>query len=196
MQNRHAGWPEYVMLKVQIAIIVLFASVVTFVALPSPPTVVLAIPILAAIGYLIYLTQTQVKEAFDRDYTAYRAFVGLSIGVSILLVFMEIIVKGFLLMSLQNLIISIVLIVGVIFGSFIIYRVRYGRDFTYGTVEETKKSKVAVKLNYDIKSNVTPGLYFLESLVDVGAGDEVKVKVDRSLLGLRGAEPTMVEEEI
>lgn len=59
-----------------------------------------------------------------------------------------------------------------------------------------KGDKAEVKISYDIKSNVKHGLYFLECLVDVEPGTEVKIGVDRSMFGLRGSRPTAVLEKV
>lgn len=198
MQERDAGWPEYVILKTQIAIIILFgASVVLSFSWISP--LILTPVIGGLIGYLIYLTPTQLKSAFRRDYLAYRTFVGLSIAISLALIFLRKLLENQLIISstspYRNLI-PVVLVLGTVFLGFIAFRVKYGRNYTYGTVKEVKESKAVVKINYDIKSNVKNGLYLLDSLKEVQPKDEVKIGVNRSMWGLRGSEPTAILEKM
>ncbi|MEM2536184.1 MAG: DUF2101 family protein, partial [Candidatus Hadarchaeales archaeon] len=76
--------------------------------------------------------------------------------------------------------------------SYSLHRWKYGRDFTYGRVEGVRGGKVLVRVGYDLRSNVKPGLYLVESLVTVRKGERVKVGVERGLLGMRGSVPRVV----
>jgi uncharacterized membrane protein len=71
--------------------------------------------------------------------------------------------------------------------AFMAFRFKYGRNFTYGRVEEVQERRAVVKVGYDIRSNVKAGLYTVESFVKVKRGDRVKLGVDRPMLGLRGS---------
>lgn len=197
MENRDAGWPEYVMLKAQLVIISLFgAAVVLSFSWISP--LILAPVVAGLIGYLTYLTPTELKLAFWRDYPAYRTFIVLSIAISLAIIFLrKILITNLPLMvsSPYQALTPILLILGAVFFTFIGFRIKYGRNYTYGTVTEVRNNKAAVKINYDIKSNVKNGIFLLESLPNVQPGDEVKVSVDRSMLGLKGSEPTTILEK-
>jgi len=187
-ERRHAGWPEYVMLKAQLAILALFAiSVIHIVILPAET--VLCVPILTGLSvYLIYLATTQLKRAFRRDYPAYRWFTAMC--VSIAWVFVVALRYSPVEFSLQNLYLAIVppaVAIGFVFVAFMTFRFRYGRNFTYGKVEGVHGRKATVRVGYDICSNVKAGIYTVESLVKVRRGDTVKLSVERPLLGLRGA---------
>ena len=71
--------------------------------------------------------------------------------------------------------------------SFVIFRLKYGRNFTYGNVEQVFGRRAAVRVGYDICSNVKAGLYTVESFARVRRGELVKLSVERPMLGLRGA---------
>jgi uncharacterized membrane protein len=49
-----------------------------------------------------------------------------------------------------------------------------------------------VRVGYDLRSNVKPGIYLVESLVPVRRGERVRVSVERGLLGLRGSRPRFI----
>ncbi len=197
MEKRDAGWSEYVMLKTQIVILALFGvSILLSFSLFS--TLILAPIIAGLIGYLTYLTPTQLKPAFKRDYPAYRTLVILSIIFSLAIVFSRKFLMGRLVLipkfPYPNLI-PVILILGIFLVAIMLFRVKYGRDHTYGTVQKTKGDKAVVKIKYDLKSNVKNGIYLLETLEKVEQGDKVKVAVDRPLLGIRGSEPKTILEK-
>lgn len=197
LRRRHAGWPEYVMLKAQLGVVALFVAAVLFIVLPSAPVVVFAPVIAVVVGYLLYLAPTQLGPAFDRDYPAYRAFVGLCIGLVLALIF---ILKYFpfelSLISPYRIMVPVVLVFGLVVVSFAAFRLRYGRDYTYGIVQGVRGSRAMVKISYDLRSNVKHGLHFLDSLVRVRRGDIVKVGVERSIFGLRGSRARMILEKV
>lgn len=195
-RRRYAGWPEYVMLKVQVGMVMLFITTVLFIVLPSAPVAVFIPVITVLAGYLLYLTPTQLRPAFGRDYPAYRAFVGLCIGIILALI---LILKYFpfelSLTSPYRIMIPVAVVFGLVMGPFAAFKLRYGRDYTYGTVQGVRGNRVAVRIGYDLCSNVKHGLYFLDSLVRVRKGDLVKVGVERSTFGLRGSRARMILEK-
>lgn len=196
-RRRHAAWPEYVILKAQLGVVALFVAAVLFIVLPSAPEIIFVPAIALLVGYLLYLTLTQLRAAFGRDYPAYRAFVGLCIGIVLALIF---ILKYFPFelspTSPYGLMIPVVLVFGLVMGSFAAFKLRYGRDYTYGIVQGVRGSKAVVKISYDLCSNVKHGLYFLDSLVRVKRGDLVKVGVERSVFGVRGSKARVILEKV
>lgn len=193
-QKRHGDWPEYVMLKVQITILLLFGFTGIFILTSGFWKII--IPALLALSiYAIFLSKSQLKSAFGHDYPAYRSFVGICIGVAwgsaLLLNYFPPTLGETLLELMLPILIVIAGIVLVFFG----FRIKYGRDHTYGKVKETKKDKAKVKIGYDLRSNIKQGVYFVESYVPVKKGDIVKIKVDRSTLGLQGSAPTEIIEK-
>ncbi|KXB00098.1 hypothetical protein AKJ42_01635 [candidate division MSBL1 archaeon SCGC-AAA261C02] len=196
-EQRHAGWPEYVILKVQICVIILFAISAIFAIFPGWTPEVVFIPlILILVGYTLYLVPTQLKRAFKQDYPAYRAFIGIILIIVFVLVVVLRYISFGIVESPQMALVPVILVIGSILGAFAAFRVKYGRNYTYGVVQRVRDSKAAVRITYDIRSNVKHGLHFLETLVKVKSGDRVKVGVERSMWGLRGSEPTTILERV
>jgi uncharacterized membrane protein len=75
---------------------------------------------------------------------------------------------------------------------FLIFRIRYSRDFTFGKVVEAGENTAYVKVDYDIRSNVKPDLYIVDNLYGANIGDEVKLKVDDKILSGSGNKPVSI----
>ncbi len=72
------------------------------------------------------------------------------------------------------------------------FKGRYGRDHTYGIVEDVKNNLVRVFAHDDIAANVKPGYYWVEKVPEAEPGRIVKLLVeDRKL---RGAIPVRIIE--
>ncbi len=187
-ERRHAGWPEYVMLKVQLAILLLFVVAVIYIAL-FHAEVIIFIPLLLVISaYLIYLAATQLKRAFGRDYPAYRSFVAMCVAIA--WVFVLALRHSPIEFSLETIHLALIpplAAIVFVFLAFTGFRLKYGRNFTHGRVEEVQGRRAVVRVSYDICSNVKSGLYLVESFAKVKKGDRVKLSVERPMLGLRGA---------
>lgn len=195
-ERRHAGWPDYVMLKAQIAIIVLFAVSVTYAVL-SLAEVVFFTLICAFSAYALYLVPTQLKRAFARDYPAYRAFVAMCVGIAwAFVLILKYMPAEPTLDSPHATIVPMLLAVCLAFFAFITFRLKYGRSYTYGIVESAKGTRIMVRIGYDLRSNIRPDIYLVRSLVRLKKGDKVKVGVERPTLGLRGAKVKTVLEKI
>ena len=155
------------------------------------------IPIgIVLVGYIVYLLYTKVNLMYSNDFPAYRDFFLMYIGVGILLVLLNTnsnFVMAFsftLLPSLSVLIFAVVAVVAV----FLIYRIRYYRNFTYGTVIEEGKNTAYVKVEYDIRSNVKPDIYIVENRVGALEGDFVKLKLEEKLMSMGGNKPVKIIE--
>jgi uncharacterized membrane protein len=79
---------------------------------------------------------------------------------------------------------------------YLIFRIRYQRDFTYGVVIETGKKMAYVKVEYDIRSNVKPDIYVVENDYGALAGDTVKLKTEKKLFSNSGNRPISVMETV
>ena len=64
---------------------------------------------------------------------------------------------------------------------FLIFRLRYYRNFTFGTVIEGGKNTAYVKVEYDIRSNVKPDIYIVENNVGAVEGDYVKLQLEAKI---------------
>lgn len=187
-EQRHAGWPEYVMLKVQMAVLALFVSAVIYLVFLRAETLIF-IPLLFAFSaYLAYLAATELKRAFVQDHPAYRSFVAMCLAI--VWVFVIALRHSPVEISLESIYAALVppmFAIVFVAVAFMAFRFKYGRNFTYGRVEEVQERRAVVKVGYDIRSNVKAGLYTVESFVKVKRGDPVKLGVDRPMLGLRGS---------
>jgi uncharacterized membrane protein len=187
-ERHHASWSEYVMLKVQIAIVALFVLAAIYVVLlPTHEVFFLVAPSVLS-AYALYLALTQLKRAFERDYPAYRSFVFMCIAIAwVFMLMLRYLPVKFSFESLGLAFVPALVVISLVLVTFIGFRLRYGRDYTYGVVEDAGRGRAVVRVSYDICSNVKHGSYVVESLIKVKKGDVVKVKVERPMLGLRGA---------
>lgn len=187
-ERRHAGWPEYVMLKVQLSVIGLFVTAVIHLVFFRAETHIFVPLLLAFSAYLIYLAVTQLKRAFERDYPAYRSFVGMCIAIAwVFVLTLKHSPTLFLVEEIYWSLVPPIVSIGFVVAAFAAFRFKYGRNFTYGTVEEARGGRAIVRVSYDICSNVKAGLYAVESFAKVRRGDMVRLSVERPMLGLRGA---------
>ncbi|WP_456395253.1 DUF2101 family protein [Thermococcus sp.] len=72
------------------------------------------------------------------------------------------------------------------------FRAKYGRDWTYGVVEEIKGDLVRVFVHDDIAANVKPGYYWVDKVGDLKEGRIVKLLVEERLM--KGAVPRKIME--
>lgn len=84
----------------------------------------------------------------------------------------------------------IVLIAVLIFRWY--FRRKYGRDYTYGVVEEVKNDVMQVFVNDDLAANVKPGKYWVPAVPDAKPKRVVKLLVEGR--ALKGAVPVRVLE--
>ncbi|KUH34045.1 hypothetical protein APY94_03475 [Thermococcus celericrescens] len=72
------------------------------------------------------------------------------------------------------------------------FKATFGRDYTYGTVEEVKGDMVRVFIHDDMAANIKPGFYWLPAVEEAEPGRVVKVLVeDRTF---RSARPVRILE--
>ncbi|WP_297489501.1 DUF2101 family protein [Thermococcus sp.] len=72
------------------------------------------------------------------------------------------------------------------------FRSRYGRDYTYGIVEEVKGGLIRVFVHDDIGANVKPGRYWVPAVPDAEPGRIVKLLVEER--AMRSSIPVRVLE--
>lgn len=142
--------------------------------------------------YLLYLRSLLVQNRnFFIEYEPYRAFY---YGLSLIAVLSY---GGYLL--LRRYASEVYYFYGYLVGVFIavglfrhLFRSRYGREWTYGVVEEIKGDLVKISTHDDIRANVRPGAYWVEGTEGVEVGAVVKVLVEERLL--KGAVPGRILE--
>lgn len=145
-------------------------------------------------GYVIYVLFKKVKLMYGPDFPAYRDFFLMYILVGIVLVLVgtnSYFVMAFSFQFFPSLSILIFALVAVALV-FLIFRIRYSRDFTFGKVVEAGENTAYVKVDYDIRSNVKPDLYIVDNHFGAVIGDEVKLKVDDKILSGSGNKPVSI----
>jgi uncharacterized membrane protein len=113
----------------------------------------------------------------------------LAVGVIIVLVSsIPSLVMAFSFQTLPSLSVLIYTIIAVA-AVFLIFRIRYYRNYTYGTVLEAGENTAHVKVEYDIRSNVKPDIYLVENRSGAVTGDTVKLKIEEKIISTGGNKP-------
>lgn len=148
------------------------------------------------VGYIVYLLYNKIKLMYKSDFNAYRDFFLMYIAVGVILYVINFntnLVMSFSFEVLPSLTVLIFALVGVI-AVFLIFRVRYYRNFTYGTVLDSGKNTAHVKVDYDIRSNVKPDIYIVENHVGAVEGEQVKLQLEEKLMSMSGNRPINIIE--
>ena len=164
---------EFLSLKLQISLLVYLVINLILVILRVNIIWILVLGLL----YLLYLRYFVTKYSpFFLDPAPYRLFY-YGIGIISLLSFL-----GYGI--LQRMKVSVYYPLGyliVVLGGVLLFRhyfkQKYGRDYTYGIVEEVKNDLVKVFVNDDIAANVKPGYYWLPKVPEAEPGRVVKILV-------------------
>jgi uncharacterized membrane protein len=157
-----------------------------------------AILAILIVGYIIYLLFTRVKLMYGSEFPAYRDFFLMYIAVGIILVLVGTntnLVMAFSFSYFPSLTIFIFAIIAVAVF-YLLFRIIYHRDFTYGVVIETGENLAYVKVEYDIRSNVKPDIYVVDNNYGATTGDEVKLKTEQKIFSNSGNKPISILETI
>ncbi|AUB56511.1 MULTISPECIES: DUF2101 family protein [Methanobacterium] len=149
-------------------------------------------------GYVVYLLYNRVKVMYGSEFPAYRDFFLMYLAVGIILVLVGtntnlIMAFSFSFFPSLTILIFAVVAVAVVY---LIFRIRYHRDFTYGVVIETGEKMAYVKVEYDIRSNVKPDIYVVENGYGAADGDTVKLKTEQKIFSNSGNKPISVMETV
>ncbi len=165
---------EYASLTLQI----LFLSylLVSILAILIRKEVIPVILIIAGI-YGLLLRHVLIRwQSFIINYRAYLLFYLGLFGISFsALISYEIIRHSSPKLYWYYLYLAGLVIVLLIFRHY--FKQKYGRDYTYGIVEEVKNDLVRVFVNDDIAANVKPGYYWLPKVPEAEPGRVVKILV-------------------
>lgn len=148
------------------------------------------------VGYILYVLSSKVKLMYTTDFNAYRDFFLMYVAAGIILVLVGSNSNLIMAFSFQFfpdltiLIFAVILTVAV----FLIFRIRYHRDYTYGTVIETGKNSAYVHVDYDICSNVKPDIYIVDNTCGAEEGEEVKLQIEEKLMSNSGNKPVSIIE--
>lgn len=150
------------------------------------------------VGYILYILSSKVKLMYTADFNAYRDFFLMYVAAGVILVLVgsnSSLVMAFsfeFFPSLTILVFAVILAVAV----FLIFRMRYHRDYTYGTVIETGKKTAYVQVDYDICSNVKPDIYVVDNTHGAEEGEYVKLQIEEKLLSNSGNKPVSIIETL
>jgi len=148
--------------------------------------------------YIVYLLYNRVKVMYGSEFPAYRDFFMMYLAVGIILVLVGTnsnLVMAFSLSYFPSLTILIFAVIAVAVV-YLIFRIRYHRNFTYGVVIETGEKMAYVKVEYDIRSNVKPDIYVVENDYGASDGDTVKLKTEQKIFSNSGNKPVSVMETV
>ncbi len=149
-------------------------------------------------GYIVYLLYNRVKVMYGSEFPAYRDFFMMYLAVGIILVLVGTnsnLVMAFSLSYFPSLTILIFAVIAVAVV-YLIFRIRYHRNFTYGVIIETGEKMAYVKVEYDIRSNVKPDIYVVENDYGASDGDTVKLKTEQKIFSNSGNKPVSVMETV
>lgn len=150
------------------------------------------------VAYILYTLFNKIKLMYTSDFNAYRDFFLMYVVVGVILVLVGSNSNFMMsysfeyLPSLSVLIFALIAVVAV----FLIFRIKYHRNFTYGTVIETGKKTAYVKVEYDICSNVKPDIYIVDNSYGANDGDKVKLQIEEKLLSMNGNKPSTIIETL
>jgi uncharacterized membrane protein len=146
------------------------------------------------VAYFLYLLFNKVKLMYSEDFNAYRDFFLMYIAAGIILVLISynqdlVMAFSFSFLPSASILIFAVILVAAIF---LIFRIRYHRNYTYGRVIEAGKKTAYVKVDYDIRSNVKPDIYLVENKVNAAEEDKVKLQIEEKLFNTGGNKPISI----
>ncbi|OEC84882.1 MULTISPECIES: DUF2101 family protein [Methanobacterium] len=150
------------------------------------------------VGCMVYILFSKVKLMYHADFNAYRDFFLMYVAAGIILVLFGTNSNLVMAFSFDFFPSFTVLLFAVIFSIavFLIFRIRYHRNYTYGTVIEAGKKTAYVTVDYDICSNVKPDTYIVDNSYGANEGEIVKLQVEEKLLSRSGNKPICILETI
>lgn len=151
------------------------------------------------VALTLYLLFKKVKLMYSEDFNAYRDFFLMYLAVGIVLVLVgdnPALSTAFpfqFLPSLSVLLFAVICVAVV----FLVFRIRYHRNYTYGQVIELGKKTAYVRVDYDIRSNVKPDIYIVENNNHSVAENEwVKLQLEGGLLSMNGNKPVSILDKL
>ncbi|PKL66627.1 MAG: DUF2101 domain-containing protein [Methanobacteriales archaeon HGW-Methanobacteriales-1] len=146
-------------------------------------------------AFIYYTLYYKIKLMYPQDFNAYRDFFLLYIVVGIVLVLVggnSSITMAFPFQFFPSFSLLIFAVIGVA-AVFLLFRIRYHRDYTYGEIIEAGNNTSHVKVDYDIRSNVKPDIYIVENNgYDVLDQEMVKLEIDGSIFNMKGNRPSKI----
>jgi len=150
------------------------------------------------ISYVLYILFTKIKSMYSADFNAYRDFFLMYIAVGIIIVLVGTNPNFVMAFSFQFFPSLTILIFALISAAavFLIFRIRYHRNYTFGTVIDVSKKTAYVKVDYDIRSNVKPDVYIVDNTYGASEGEVVKLQIKEKILSNSGNKPVSIIETV
>lgn len=146
-------------------------------------------------AFIYYTLYYKIKVMYPQDFNAYRDFFLLYVVVGLVLVIVggnSNITMSFpyqFFPSFSLLLFAVISVAAV----FLVFRIRYHRNYTFGEIIEAGKNTSQVKVDYDIRSNVKPDIYIVENNgYDISVHEMVKLEIDGSTFNMKGNRPSKV----
>jgi len=179
---------EFLSLNLQLSFISYLLLALLFVVLFGNEVYLIIISIV----YFIYLRYTLIKNReFFIEVEPYRFFYYGLTGIGFLSFLGYLLIRR-VAKNVYYFYAYIITIFVIVLSFRYLYRSKFTRDWTYGVVEEVKGELVRVGVHDDIRANVKPGKYWVESAEEVEVGDIVKVLVEERVF--RSSVPKRVLE--
>jgi len=147
------------------------------------------------IALLLYILYRQIRVMYPGDFEAYRDFFLMYVAVGVVIILVSgnsALTMAFPFVffpALTTLLFAVIAVAAV----FLIFRVRYVRDYTFGEVIDVGENTSYVRVDYDIRSNVKPDVYIVENNgFNVEVHDTVKLAVEGSIMSMRGNRPVRI----
>lgn len=189
-EKRGIDIKHYVILQSQVAMVPLLILTIVFVFSNFIPLRTYIIAAILTGGYILYVLIYKMKRLFE-DYSTYRdyllSFVGMLLFLAIIKITIPII--PFPIPQIHFIVISLFFLIIIQF-----IKKRHERNYTFGMVLDKRTNEAEVKIDYDIRSGVKRGIYFIKDTLNVKKGDVVKVLVKKKWSGLRGSMPVELLE--
>ncbi len=184
LERRNISASDYFILKVQLSSVLFFlcSVLISFGLLPSKPFIPFVV---LFFGYVVYGIKN-MDRYFGGDGKAYREFFSVYLFISLQIL----LIMNYFPENRRYVYAAVFSVIATLLFSFI-FRLRHGRDFSYGEVVEGGNI-ARVRLGFDLLSGVKPGVYPVLNTAGAKKGDRVKVSVQRGFLNLRGATPIEV----
>jgi len=190
-EKRGIEYKDFVILETQMMVLLLFVASMAFVF--DLLSLKGFVPIGALLGLCsAALIQREVRKEFAEDFKAYQEFFYSYISISLLLAAVKAVKPNVNAFTpyLHLVIISLIAVAVLSVG----FKRRHGRDYTFGRV--LKGGKIAtVKVNYDIRANVKPGIHKIERGKGLKKGAKVKLEVEQGFLNLKGGTITGLKKK-
>ncbi|WP_324735178.1 DUF2101 family protein [Thermococcus sp. SY098] len=179
---------ELLVLKLQLTFLFyLFLALLIVVFLPNELYLVIL-----TVVYFVYLRAIFRKyREFFIEYKPYQVFYYSISVIGFFAFFGYVLLKRFSLDIRYSLGYLVFVFVAVLMFRFY-FKSKYGRDWTYGVIEDIKENVVKISVHDDIRANVKPGEYWVDKVPDVEIGRIVKVLVEERTF--RGAVPIKIIE--